>query len=155
MTINSSSCLRLRATANASERLASLRRVIIGGEMFTPEFYDVFRRTLPDCVMIEDYGCTEANTVWHYALAPHDDRAGGCPGGRPIANVGSYVLDRYGQMAPNGAVGELAVAGISLAVAYIGKPEQNGRSFVANAVGPAMGGTLYRTGDLAYRRQDG
>jgi amino acid adenylation domain-containing protein len=155
MTINSSSFLRLVAVRGAERDLATLQHVIIGGETFGPDFIATFRRTLPDCVMIEDYGCTEANTILHYAVTPHDTPLDRPPGGRPIANVGAYVIDRYGQLAPPCAIGELGVTGVTLAITYLEQPDQYGRVFVENKIDPQTGPILYRTGDLAYRDQDG
>jgi amino acid adenylation domain-containing protein len=155
MTINSSSFLKLADAARATGGLGFLRVVTIGGEMFAPDFYDRFHAAAPQAVMIEDYGSTETNTVWHYAVAPGDHPVTEPPGGRPIANVGAYILDRDGRLAPSGAIGELAVAGVSLAIDYVGKPEQYARTFVPNHVDPSMGAFLYRTGDLAWRQADG
>jgi amino acid adenylation domain-containing protein len=155
MTVPSSSFLKLADAARSTGGLGSLRVVTIGGEMLTPDFYARFHVAAPQAVMVEDYGSTETNTVWHYALAPRDFPVTEPPGGRPIANVGAYILDRDGRLAPRGAVGELAVAGISLAIDYVGKPEQYARAFVPNHIDPTMGALLYRTGDLAWRQADG
>ncbi len=135
--------------------LRSLTFVIVGGEMFPPSLYGRFRESLPDCTLIEDYGCTEVNTIWCSAVRPGSDDHASPPGGRPIANLGAYVLDGTGRLARPGMVGELAVAGEPLARAYLGRPEEYTERFIKNEVDKALGPLLYKTGDLAFNRPDG
>ncbi|MDX0870289.1 AMP-binding protein [Sinorhizobium medicae] len=141
---------RLLERDTAGRDLASLRVVTIGGEMFSPELYGAFRKLLPACLFVEDYGCTEVNTIWHYALEPRERKISALPGGRPIANLAVYIVDRFGQLAPRGTIGELAVAGASLAVEYLGAPKEYVQRFTANRIDPSSGPQLYHTGDLGF-----
>jgi amino acid adenylation domain-containing protein len=73
--------------------------------------------------------------------------------GRPIANTNVYVLDPQGELAPQGAPGELHIGGIGLARGYRARADLNAERFVH-----CLGVTderLYRTGDRARWRTDG
>ncbi|MFY9825427.1 MAG: amino acid adenylation domain-containing protein, partial [Thermoanaerobaculia bacterium] len=155
MTLLPSLLLRLLEREGAEGSLACLRAVTVGGEMAPGSLYRTFRRKLQQCVLIEDYGCTEVNTIWHEAVGARDAGVEASPGGRPIANLGAYVLDRCGHLAPPGLIGEVTVAGGSLAAGYVGCPGAYEERFVENTVDPSMGPLLYRTGDLAYYRFSG
>ena len=78
------------------------------------------------------------------------------PIGRPIANTVVRLLDPRGALVPDGAVGELCIAGAGVALGYLGRPERTAERFVAGqgADGTAYS-TVYRTGDLARWRSDG
>ncbi len=143
MTMPPSVFAALAAVPDARSLLATLRHVTIGGELLPPGFAAAFHEVVPAATMIEDYGCTETNTILHRTLRPGDTEL---PSGRPIANLAAYVLDRYGEPAPPGAIGELAVAGVPLAVTC---SDAGAGRFVPNDLDPATGPVLYRTGDLA------
>ncbi len=75
------------------------------------------------------------------------------PLGTELPGVRMHVLDTGGQPLPPGAVGELAVGGVTLADGYLGLPEVTEARF---STVPALGGErVYRTGDRGYRDLDG
>ena len=102
--------------------------------------------------MINAYGPTETTVCATMseplsgAMAP--------PLGRPIWNVGVYILDEVLNPVPDGTPGELYVTGIGLARGYLGRPDLTAERFLPNPFG-AAGSRMYRTGDMAYRRSDG
>ncbi len=72
--------------------------------------------------------------------------------GKPIANTQIYILDKYGNPTPIGVTGELCVAGDGVGAGYLNRPELTAEKFVDNPFGE---GKMYKTGDLAYWREDG
>ncbi len=72
--------------------------------------------------------------------------------GKPIANTQIYILDKYGNPTPIGVTGELCIAGDCVGAGYLNRPELTAEKFVDNPFGE---GKMYRTGDLAYWREDG
>ena len=72
--------------------------------------------------------------------------------GKPIANTQIYILDKYGNLVPIGVTGELCIAGDGVGAGYLNRPELTAEKFVDNPFGE---GKMYKTGDLAYWREDG
>jgi amino acid adenylation domain-containing protein/non-ribosomal peptide synthase protein (TIGR01720 family) len=100
------------------------------------------------------YGPTET-TVWS-ALSPAAPGSDGrVPLGRPLANTEIYILDRWRQLLPPNAVGELCIGGAGVARGYAGRPELTAESFVPDPFSGRPGARLYVTGDLARQRPDG
>ena len=123
-----------------------LRLVTVGGEMMPPDLPARFRDRLPDAMLLEDFGCTETNTIWHEVICASNQKEG--EGGRPISNMAAYVLDRWGAPARRGMIGRLAVAGCSLASEYLNDPEMTTARF-SEPCGAEPGKRLFQTGDLA------
>ncbi|TDO73428.1 amino acid adenylation domain-containing protein/natural product biosynthesis luciferase-like monooxygenase protein [Flavobacterium chryseum] len=75
--------------------------------------------------------------------------------GKPIDKTGLYILSEEKMLMPEGAVGELYIAGRGLALGYFNDPVLSASVFVPNTVDPEMGSLLYKTGDLAKWLPDG
>ncbi|MFF8730922.1 amino acid adenylation domain-containing protein [Streptomyces sp. NPDC015171] len=104
--------------------------------------------------LLNSYGPTE-NTV---AASEHViDGSGSTPLnciGRPIAGVRMLVLDAAGRRCPLGTTGEIHLAGDSLAVGYLRRPELTEDRFrTIDLDGAPL--RVYRTGDLGRRLGDG
>ncbi|MER7703653.1 amino acid adenylation domain-containing protein [Kitasatospora sp. NPDC097605] len=123
--------------------------IAVGGEA-TPD--PLWRRlaAVDGLAPVNLYGPTET-TVDAYSWTPGPD---GAPVGRVVRGSRAYVLDGSLRPAPDGATGELYVAGACLARGYLGRPDLTAERFLADPYGPP-GGRMYRTGDLARRRPDG
>lgn len=72
--------------------------------------------------------------------------------GKPIANVQIYIVDKYMYPTPIGVTGELCIAGDGVGAGYLNRPELTAEKFIDNPFGE---GKMYKTGDLAYWREDG
>ncbi len=72
--------------------------------------------------------------------------------GRPLGNVQVYILDNYNTPTPIGVTGELCITGDGVGAGYLNRPELTAEKFIDNPFGE---GKLYKTGDLAYWREDG
>ncbi|MCI5129997.1 MAG: aminotransferase class V-fold PLP-dependent enzyme, partial [Candidatus Electrothrix sp. EH2] len=82
------------------------------------------------------------------------------PIGKPIANTDIYILDKYGNLLPSGAVGELYVGGDGLAEGYLNQPELTREKFIRNPFAKngekkVRSKRLFKTGDLARWLPDG
>nr|BAV56271.1 lesB [Lysobacter sp. RH2180-5] len=135
---------------HAGDGLRGLRTVILGGEAIAPALAERHAR---DCGarLYNEYGPTEA-AVWCASAELGRDAPLNLIGA-PIDNTQLHVLDAALRPLPAGAVGELYIGGANLARGYLGRPGQSAERFVADPFG--HGRRLYRSGDLARRRDDG
>lgn len=75
------------------------------------------------------------------------------PIGRPLGNVETLILDRWGGLAPIGVVGELYIAGEGLARGYLNNEALTREKFVAHPF--VQGKKMFRSGDMARWLPDG
>lgn len=130
--------------------------VITAGEQLqiTPEIRQIFSQH-PRTVLHNHYGPTETHVVSTFTLPKHANLwAEFPPIGKPIWNTQLYILDPSLNLVPDGVVGELYIAGASLARGYMSKSALTSERFIANPFGPP-GSRMYRTGDLISRAHDG
>ncbi|MBW1597481.1 non-ribosomal peptide synthetase [Streptomyces sp. JJ38] len=133
---------------------ASLRAVVIGGESAHPERVDRWREAVGDAVrLFNTYGPTEATVVATVAeLSDPGLPRGEVPIGLPLPGTTVAVVSDGGAGPSEG--GELYLLGDSLALGYLGRPEQEAAAFAPLTELPG-GPRAYRTGDLAEFGADG
>ncbi len=129
-----------------------LRRIVCSGEALALDAQLQVFAKLPQAALFNLYGPTEAAIdVTHWTCI--DEGADNVPIGRPIANLGTYVLDAQLNPVPAGVSGELYLGGIGLARSYHRRAALTAERFVPS---PFDDGTrLYRTGDRVRQRADG
>ncbi|MFD9691770.1 glutaminyl-peptide cyclotransferase [Kitasatospora sp. NPDC059088] len=148
------SMLQLLIEQGGLERCRSLRHLFCGGESLSHQLQDAFLRTLP-VPLYNLYGPTEASIqVMTWACQPDTSRDH-VPIGRPIDNVGVYVLDGSGCPVEDGAAGELYLGGVALARGYLGDRKLTDASFVTRTDACGKPIRLYRTRDIVRRHWDG
>ncbi|MBJ3810208.1 non-ribosomal peptide synthetase [Streptomyces flavofungini] len=130
--------------------LPTLRSLAVAGEATAPELVATWAA---DRRMINGYGPTEA-TVGVTLSAPLAGDGQVPPIGAPLPNTQVYLLDDDLKPVPEGAPGELYIAGAPLARGYLGRPGMTGERFVACPFGEP-GARMYRTGDLVRWGADG
>ena len=132
--------------------LDSLRTVIVAGETCPVDLPRRHYGLLPETVLYNEYGPTEA-TVWVsvYRLEANEIHEG-VPIGKPIPNARLYVLDRRGRPVPIGVPGELVIGGPGVVPGYWQRPELTAERFALNPFGD---GRIYRTGDRVRWLPDG
>ena len=134
-----------------------LRLVVAGSERAMPERLAWWRRHVSRSVRwLNAYGPSETTiTATLYEPGEGDPPpSASVPIGRPISNVRLYVVDRHGQLCPQGAVGELWIGGEGVARGYRGDSERTAERFPADPFSPSRG-RVYRTGDRVRYLADG
>jgi amino acid adenylation domain-containing protein len=99
------------------------------------------------------YGPTEATIYATGCLVAQS--SGPITIGRPLHNVRTYILDRYGQPTPIGIWGELHIGGVNVARGYHRRPALTAEKFIDDPFVADQEARLYRTGDFARYRRDG
>uniref|UniRef100_UPI002ABE361F amino acid adenylation domain-containing protein n=1 Tax=Paraburkholderia sp. J12 TaxID=2805432 RepID=UPI002ABE361F len=148
---------QLMQVPQMSEPDLPLRTVIFGGEALDPQTLASWVQRFGDAKprLVNMYGITETTVhVTYRPVREADTQAQRSPVGRAIPDLGLYVLDLDGNLAPVGVAGELYVSGAGLARGYLNRPALSAERFVPDPF-DANGGRLYRTGDLARWTQDG
>ncbi|MFN7096392.1 MAG: non-ribosomal peptide synthetase, partial [Gammaproteobacteria bacterium] len=133
-------------------KLTGLKRLISGAENLSEQL-------LNKCLcyikkVFNEYGPTETTVTSLVAF-------NSCNIGKPISNTQVYILDKYKNPLPIGAIGELFIGGLSLARGYLNLPTLTKERFVANPFQTVeekkrtKNARLYKTGDLARYLSDG
>ncbi|GAA0890324.1 surfactin non-ribosomal peptide synthetase SrfAB [Fulvivirga kasyanovii] len=122
----------------------SLRVLMTGGDRLKQVIEKSYR-------LVNNYGPTE-NAVVATCYELNDDILN-ISIGKPITNVEVLIMDKNNHLQPVGIVGELCVAGSSLARGYINDDKLTEEKFVSHPYKP--GERLYRTGDLARWKAGG
>jgi len=146
-----------------SSDLATLRQLLAGGDVLSPEHVKRVLRELPQVRLINGYGPTENTTfTCCYTVPPQGAGAGSVPIGAAIHGTTLYILDDQLQPVPEGTEGQLVVGGAGVAAGYLGRPELTAERFIPDRFAhpqsevdtdvPAM---LYLTGDKVRVREDG
>ncbi|MCP4155756.1 MAG: amino acid adenylation domain-containing protein, partial [bacterium] len=148
-------------TPAEAEKLNTLKQIITIGEALEVSLVKEFNRLVNNSgkiLLTNTYGPTEATI----AVSNYDCPAAGeithIPIGKPMDNIGLYVLGVGEQLQPVGVPGELCIAGDGLARGYINKPELTAERFPVtdNQLSPYFTNNhLYHTGDLARWLPDG
>lgn len=136
-------------------RKSKIKTLIVGGENFSLELAQAISDQLAaGAIIYNEYGPTEATVgcIVH-RFNPQQDSAASLPIGRPIANMGAYVLDQGGNPLPAGLAGELYLSGQGLADGYWSLPKETRQRFLDDPWQP--GQKMYRTGDLVRQQLDG
>ncbi|MFC3123732.1 amino acid adenylation domain-containing protein [Pseudoroseomonas globiformis] len=135
----------------ASHGLAPAR-IFCSGEELTADLRDRFHHRIA-AELHNLYGPTEAAVDVSFWPATPQDRSRPVPIGHPVWNTQLHVLDEALRPVPPGVAGHLHLGGVQLAEGYLGRPDLTEQAFIPDPFHP--GRRLYRTGDVARRRQDG
>ncbi|NVZ85969.1 non-ribosomal peptide synthetase [Pseudomonas yamanorum] len=133
--------------------LEGLRWMLPTGEAMPPELAHQWLLRYPEIGLVNAYGPAEcSDDVAFFRVDLASTRSTYLPIGTPTDNNRLYLLDGALELVPQGAVGELCVAGTGVGRGYVSDPVRTAQAFVPNPFGADR---LYRTGDLARRRSDG
>lgn len=135
--------LARRRDAGLSHRTPGVRLYASGSAPLAPETFAAFRE-LTGHAILERYGMTE--TGMNFSNPYAGPRIPGTVG-TPLPGVSARIVDGDGAPVPDGAEGELQVAGSNVCDGYWRAPDKSAEAFTTDANRRRW----FRTGDLARR----
>ena len=105
------------------------------------------------CKVFNVCGATEVTDVVVDYLLKEGVYYADTPIGKPLANCYAFILDKYGNLLPQGIPGEICYAGLNVGNGYWHMPEKTAQVFVPCPF--VKGSTMYHTGDLGRYNEDG
>jgi D-alanine--poly(phosphoribitol) ligase subunit 1 len=143
----------------ASPQLSALRdstltMIALGGEAISVSDLRTLWSSVPSIRVFNRYGPTETTiAVTNVELTPAMIDTGVVTMGHPHPGVSFWLVNESGEIidAPND-IGELHIGGVQLMSGYWADTELSAKVLREDVV---AGETLYRTGDLVYRMDDG
>jgi amino acid adenylation domain-containing protein len=137
-----------------SECCTSLRAVIVGGDVLTPEVLHAFYEKT-NATLVNIYGPAETAVCCTHWLCDPNYTDGRVPIGRPTAHAVIYILDDQKNPVPIGVEGELYVGGAAVGRGYLNREAMTEEQFVRDPFRPGSQARMYRTGDRGRWLPDG
>ncbi len=136
--------------------LPNLRLVLFGAEVMPNKQLNIWRKNLPQCIYANLYGPTECTDVCVYYKPARDFGDGEVlPIGVPRPNVRIYIITEDGGEADVNEPGELCISGTCVSAGYYNAKALTDAAFVQNPLNGSYNERIYRTGDIAYKTEDG
>ena len=138
---------------------ADINKILFSGEAMPIRQLHAWQSCYPDAMFVNLYGPTEitCNCTYHILEREYTEEEK-LPIGIPFPNERVFLLDEDNHLIEPGSVGkigELCVAGTTLALGYYRNAAATANAFAANPLNPDYPETIYRTGDLASYGGDG
>lgn len=137
----------------------ALRYVIFAGEALELQSLEHWFERYGDRHprLINMYGITETTVHATYRPLCKADliTERGSVIGEPIPDLGLYLLDANAEPVPVGVPGEIYVTGAGVGLGYLNRPELTAQRFLPDPFAGDPRERMYRSGDLARRRDDG
>jgi amino acid adenylation domain-containing protein/thioester reductase-like protein len=130
-----------------AKSMQNLKVLSLGGETLTQDMVSTFK-TYTDSIILNGYGPAETTQGCTWTRVDGDITIG-----KPIANTQIYILDKWQNPLPIGAIGELCISGDGVGRGYLNRPTLTAEKFVPNPFIPDR--RIYKSGDLARWREDG
>ena len=130
-----------------NEALAKCKLVMSGGEGYPLSLRNAIRKCSDNIRIINTYGPTEITVSCNAADLTDAEYVSV---GRPLLNYDEVIVDKFGDMAPYGVIGELYIGGVGVAKGYKNLLEKTAAAFVEYD-----GQRMYRSGDYAKWDKDG
>ncbi|WP_051943588.1 amino acid adenylation domain-containing protein [Streptacidiphilus rugosus] len=141
------------------EHLASVRLVILGGEIIHTGDCHAFLRHFPGIRLVNAYGLTETtitsttcDLTYELLATPTGAPA---PVGRALPGGDVHVLDHQFRPVAPGERGEVYIGGSHLAEGVWRRPDLTALQFLPDPFAHTPGARMYRTGDTGRWRPDG
>ena len=127
--------------------ISNCKLILCGGEAYPLSLKNKIEELAKDAVIVNTYGPTEITVSSNAAIL---NGASYISVGRPLLNYHEYIVDKFGDIAPFGVIGELYIGGIGVAKGYKNLPEKTAAAFIEY-----KGERMYRSGDYAKWDKDG
>lgn len=136
--------------------LPDLKLVWFAGEVFPTKQFLVWYDKFPNTIFANLYGPIEITLdCTYYVVEERPVESEPLPIGIPYRNTDILILNDENKRCAINEEGELCVRGTSLAMGYYNNPEKTAAVFTQNPLNRSYPETIYRTGDMAYMREDG
>ena len=133
-----------------------LRYVIFGGEKLNSFMLKkwIVRHSTKDVSLVNMYGITETTIHVTYHELSEDEIKESAESniGRPLSNLGVYILDKNRNLLPKGVMGEIAVYGDGVSNGYYRKSEMTKCKFTNIR---DINDKIYLSGDVGYIDKNG
>lgn len=138
---------------DAVETMPDIRFIMFSGEVMPVKALNYWIDNVPDALYVNLYGPTEITcNCTYFVINGKQDEWKALPIGKPFRNTRVLLLDekREKLVTKPGEVGELCVAGTSLALGYWNNPEKTKEAFFQDPSITQYPSTIYGTGDMAF-----
>lgn len=133
----------------------AVNKILFSGEVMPLKHLQEWRQALPQAVFVNLYGPTEITCNCTYYRIEEECQET-IPIGKAFPNEKVFLLDEsQDEICAANVEGEICVAGTALALGYYGDSERTQNVFVQNPLNSNYHELIYRTGDMAYYREDG
>jgi amino acid adenylation domain-containing protein len=128
---------------------SALRTVLFAGEVFPVKHLRALKARWPGKRYYNLYGPTETNVCTYYEIpgVVPGERTEPYPIGKVCENLRDRVVDEDGADVPEGAEGELIIAGPNVMQGYWNLPDRSAIAFFVDGAGERW----YRTGDIVVK----
>jgi len=132
-----------------SKNFSSLRQVHFAGEVFPVKHLRSLKKLWKGPRYFNLYGPTETNVCTYHEIPEvvPEERTEPYPIGKVCENLFDRVVDENGVDVPDGAEGELIIAGPNVLQGYWNLPDRTASAFYVDAKGERW----YRTGDIVTK----
>lgn len=137
----------LDRAAETGRDLTSLRSVVLGGSMISPDLIRTLREEVGVAVVLSAYGLTETTALVTMAHATDSVQRIATSAGRVFPGMEMRCADAGGHPLPPGAAGEIQTRGANVMAGYFEDPDRTAESFTPDG--------WFRTGDVGVIDAEG
>lgn len=147
----------LRTEPELLAGLEAVTGILYSGEAFPEAELARLQGLLPGARILNCFGSTESVACTFADMSAHlRSGAARMPIGTPHPGADITLVGEDGELvSASGEVGEIHLRSAALFTGYWGDPEATGAALVPDPFEPRFGRKVFRSGDLAYRGEDG